>query len=130
MQRICDFLKEAKTYYLATSENGQPRVRPFGTIEIFDGKLCIQTGRVKPCYRQMKDDPRVEICAMVGGEWIRVCAEAVENTDIAAEEHMLAAYPNLSAMYKPGDGNCVIFYLVNGTATFSSFTKAPEVVEF
>lgn len=88
MERVYEFLKKAGTYYLATDDNGQPRVRPFGTVDIFEGKLYIQTGRIKPCYKQMKANPKVEICAFVGGEWIRISATAVEG-GIEAEKHML-----------------------------------------
>ena len=129
MTRIYDFLKEAGTYYLATVEDGQARVRPFGTIDIFEGKLTFQTGRIKPCYRQMKDNPYVEICAMVGGDWIRVSGK-VEECPVEAEVHMLEAYPHLKAMYQPGDGNSVVFAFTSGTATIASFTKEPVTIEF
>ena len=131
MQKVYEFLKEAGTYYLATDDNGQPRVRPFGTIDLYEGKLYIQTGRRKDCYRQMKANPKVEICAMRGGgEWIRVSATAVEGTDIEAERHMLAAYPELASMYQPGDGNSVVFALTEGTAVIASFTAPPETIKF
>ena len=74
MQKVYDFLKEAGTYFLATDDNGQPRVRPFGTVDIYNGQLTIQTGRKKACYRQMKANPKVEICAMKGNSWIRIAA--------------------------------------------------------
>jgi uncharacterized pyridoxamine 5'-phosphate oxidase family protein len=130
MQAVYDFLKKANTYFLATTDGSQPRVRPFGTVDIYGGKLYIQTGRKKDCYRQMKANPRIEICAMSGGEWIRISAIAVEDTDIEAERHMLAAYPELQGMYKPGDGNNVVFYLTDATATISSFTKPPVTIKF
>lgn len=129
MQRVYDFLKKAGTYYLATDDAGQPRVRPFGTVDIFDGKLYIQTGRVKPCYKQMKANPRVEICAFCEGQWIRVSA-TVEEGGIEAEEHMLESYPSLRAMYAPGDGNTVCLALTNATATISSFTAPPVEIKF
>ena len=130
MQKVYDFLKEAGTYFLATDDGGQPRVRPFGTVDIFNGQLTIQTGRKKACYRQMKANPKVEICAMKGGEWIRIAATAVECTDIEAERHMLAAYPELASMYQPGDGNSVVFALTDATAVIASFTASPETIRF
>ena len=105
MQKIYDFLKGAGTYYLATCDGDQPRVRPFGTTDLFDGRLCIQTGLVKDVAKQMLANPKVEISAMNGGKWIRLSAKAVLDERIEAQEHMLAAYPELAAMYKPGDGN-------------------------
>lgn len=130
MQRVYDFLKKAEVYYLATVEGDQPRVRPFGTIDLFEDRLYIQTGKVKPVANQMKANPKVEISAMAEGKWIRIEAEAVLDENIAAQEHMLDAYPNLRAMYQPGDGNTEVYYLKNVTAQICSFTEAPVVIKF
>ena len=130
MQRIYDFLKEAGTYYLATVEGDQPRVRPFGTVDLYNGKLGIQTGKKKELFAQISKNPKVEICAMRGGEWIRVSGEVYPDDSIDACEHMLNDYPDLRSLYTPGDGNCVVLYFKNGTATISSFTAAPVVIEF
>ena len=130
MERVEKFLKEAGAYYLATVDGDQPRVRPFGTAHIFEGKLYIQTGKVKDVSKQIHANPKVEICAFKNGEWVRVAGELVEDERIEAKVSMLDAYPELKAMYAADDGNTEVFYFKNGTATFSSFTKAPEVVEF
>ena len=130
MKRVYDFLKKANVYYLATVEGEVPRVRPFGTINEFEGKLYIQTGKVKPVADQMKANPKVEISAMAEGKWIRIEAEAVLDENIAAQEHMLDAYPNLKAMYQPGDGNTEVYYLKNATAQICSFAEAPVVIKF
>ena len=130
MQRVYDFLKKCGTYYLATVENGQPRVRPFGTIDLFEGKLYIQTGKCKPVADQLKANGRVELCAFDGEKWLRVEATALLDDNIAAQTHMLDAYPSLKAMSQPGDGNTEVYCLRDATATFSSFTSAPEVVTF
>lgn len=130
MEQVYDFLKKCGTYYLATVEGEQPRVRPFGTVDLFDGKLYIQTGLSKSVAQQLKADPKVELCAFDGERWLRVAATAVLDDNIEAQKHMLAAYPSLQAMYQPGDGNTAVYYLQDATATFSSFTAAPEVVRF
>lgn len=130
MQEVYEFLKNAGTYYLATVEGDQPRVRPFGTIDLFEGKLYIQTGKVKPVAHQMKQNPKVEISAMYEGKWIRIAAEAVLDERVEAQAHMLAAYPSLARMYQPGDGNTEVYYLQNATATISSFAEAPKVITF
>jgi uncharacterized pyridoxamine 5'-phosphate oxidase family protein len=130
MQEVCDFLKKAKTYYLATVEGDQPRVRPFGTAHIFDNKLYIQTGKSKDVSKQMKKNPKVEICAMAEGQWIRIQATAVEDDRVEAKTSMLDAYPNLKGRYSATDNNCQVLYLKNATATFSSFTAPPKVVKF
>ena len=130
MQKVYEFLKEAETYYLATVEGDQPRVRPFGTIHLFEGKLYIQTGRRKPVSKQIAANPKAEICAFKNGTWLRVQCELVEDDRAEARKSMLDAYPSLRAMYDENDGNTQVFYLKNAEATFSSFTAAPETVKF
>ena len=131
MNEVYEFLKNAGVYYLATVEGDQPRVRPFGTIDIFEDKLYIQTGKVKPVAHQMKANPKVELSAMTpDGKWIRIAAEAVLDDNIEAQTHMLDAYPNLKAMYQPGDGNTEVYYLKNAVAQICSFTEPPKTIEF
>jgi len=130
MKRVYDFLKKAGVYYLATVEGDQPRVRPFGTINEFEGKLYIQTGKIKPTSHQLAANPKAEICAFVDGEWIRVACELVEDDRIEAKKSMLDAYPNLRGMYDENDGNTQVFYMMNATATFCAFGREAEVVEF
>ena len=130
MNRVYDFLKKAGTYYLATVEGNQPRVRPFGTVNEFEGKLYIQTGKAKPVSHQIAANPKVEICAFSGGEWIRIACELVEDDRVEAKKAMLDAYPNLRRMYNEKDGNTQVFYMKNATATISSFTNPPVVITF
>ena len=128
MEEVYQFLKACGTYYLATMDGEQPRVRPFGTIDIFNGQLTIQTGRKKDVAKQMLANPKVELCAFDGQHWLRLAAKAVEVPDIAAQKHMLDAYPSLHNAYAPGDGNTMIFALTEATATFSSFTEPSRTV--
>ena len=130
MKRVEQFLKGAGTYYLATVEGDQPRVRPFGTAHIFEDKLYIQTGKVKDVSKQLHANPKAEICAFKDGEWLRVAGELIEDDRVEARQSMLDAYPSLQKMYKADDGNTEVFYFKNATATFSSFTHAPETVKF
>lgn len=130
MNRVCEFLKNAGVYYLATVEGDQPRVRPFGTAHIFEGKLYIQTGKVKPCSKQLAANPKAEICAFKDGAWLRVACELIEDDRVEARKSMLDAYPNLRGMYNENDGNTQVLYLKNAVATFSSFTAPAETVEF
>lgn len=130
MKRVYDFLKDAGTYYLATVEGDQPRVRPFGTVNIFEDKLYIQTGKIKPVSKQIAGNPKVELCAFKDGAWLRVAGELVEDDRIEAKKSMLDAYPELRGMYDENDGNTQVFYFKNAVATFSSFTSAPETVNF
>ena len=130
MKRVYDFLKKAEVYYLATVEGDQPRVRPFGTVNEFEGKLYMQTGKVKPTSQQLVANPKVEICAFTSGEWIRVACELVVDDRFEAKKSMLDAYPNLRGMYDENDGNTQVFYMKNATATFSAFGKDSQVIEF
>lgn len=130
MERVCEFLKSAGVYYLATVEGDLPRVRPFGTAHIFEGKLYIQTGKVKPVSKQIAANPKAELCACKDGEWLRIECVLVEDDRVEAKKSMLDEYANLRAMYDENDDNTQVLYLQNAKATFSSFTKAPEVVEF
>ncbi|MCR5823842.1 MAG: pyridoxamine 5'-phosphate oxidase family protein [Lachnospiraceae bacterium] len=130
MKRVEEFLKKAGTYYLATVEGDQPRVRPFGTVNIFDGKLYIQTGKKKPVSKQLHANPKAEICAFVEGTWLRLAGELVSDDNREAKKSMLDAYPQLRGMYNEDDDNTEVFYIKNATATFSSFTGAPETITF
>ncbi len=130
MERVCKFLKDAGVYYLATTEGDQPRVRPFGTAHIFEGRLYIQTGKVKPCSKQIAANPKVEISAFHNGTWIRIAGELAEDDRVEARKSMLDAYPNLRSMYDENDGNTQVLYFRSAVATFSSFTAEPETIEF
>ena len=130
MQRVCEFLKKAEVYYLATVEGDQPRVRPFGTAHIFEGRLYIQTGKIKPVAKQLAANPKAEICAFKDGVWLRVAGKLVEDDRVEARKSMLDAYPNLRAMYSENDGNTQVLYFEKAVATFASFTAPPETVEF
>lgn len=130
MERVCEFLKKAGVYYLATVEGDQPRVRPFGTAHIFEGKLYIQTGRSKPVSRQLAANPKAEICAFHEGKWVRIAGELVEDDRVEAKKSMLDAYPSLRDRYDENDSNTQVLYFRNATATFSSFTTEPETVTF
>lgn len=130
MERVVKFLKDAGVYYLATVEDDQPRVRPFGTAHVFEGKLHIQTGKVKDVSRQLLANPKAEICAFLNGEWIRIAGELIEDDRIEARQSLLDAYPGLQKMYAADDGNTQVFYFRNATATISSFTHEPEVITF
>lgn len=130
MEQVCDFLKKAGTYFLATEEGSQPRVRPFGTAHIFEGRLYIQTGKKKKVAAQIRNNPRVEICAMYDGRWLRISGQLEEDDCRDARVSMLEAYPSLKKMYDPDDGNTVVFYFKDAVAVFSSFTEPDEIVRF
>ena len=130
MDKVLKFLIYVETYYLATVEGDQPRVRPFGTAHVFEGKLYIQTGKVKDVSKQLHQNPKAEICAFKNGEWLRVSGKLIEDDRNEARQSMLDAYPSLQKMYKADDGNTEVFYFENATAIFSSFTHEPQIIKF
>ena len=130
MQEVCEFLKKCGTYYLATVEGDQPRVRPFGTANIFEDKLYIQTGKSKEVSKQIQKNPKVELCGFTEGKWIRVAGELVRDDRVEAKQSMLDAHPSLKGMYSAEDDNTEVLYFKNATATISSFTDAPKTITF
>ena len=128
LERVCQFLEEAQTYYLATVEGDQPRVRPFGTALIFEGKLYIQTGKRKAVSKQLAVNPKAEICAFHNGIWLRVAGELANDDRREPKAAMLDKMPSLKAMYNADDDNTQVLYFKDATATFASFTAAPEVL--
>ncbi len=130
MQEVYDFLKKANTYYLATVEGDQPRVRPFGTVDIFEGKLYIQTGKSKSVSKQLQANPKAELCAFTEGKWLRVAGKLIRDDRYEAKKHMLDAYPSLQGMYSAEDDNTEVLYFEDAVATFYSFSEAPREVRF
>ncbi|MBQ1371308.1 MAG: pyridoxamine 5'-phosphate oxidase family protein [Oscillospiraceae bacterium] len=130
MNEIYEFLKQAGTYYLATVEGDQPRVRPFGTVDLFEGKLYVQTGKKKPVSKQLHTNPKAELCAFLNGKWVRVSGELIPDERVEAKKHMLDAYPQLRGMYDEHDDNTEVLYFANGTATFSAFGAESRTVRF
>ena len=130
LEKVCRFLEECGTYYLATVEGDQPRVRPFGTVMIYEDRLYIQTGKVKPVSHQLAVNPKAEICAFMDGRWLRLSGELVNDDRIEVKTAMLEKYPSLRAMYNPADDNTQVLYFRSGEAVFSSFTAAPETITF
>lgn len=128
MEKVVQFLKDAGVYYLATVEGDQPRVRPFGTAHVYEGKLYIQTGKVKDVSRQLLANPKAEICAFKNGEWVRISGELIEDDRTEARQSMLDAYPELKDRYAADDGNTQVFYFKNASAVISSFTHDPETI--
>ena len=130
MKKVYDFIKKCGTYYLATVDGDQPRVRPFGTILLFEDKVYIQTGKSKDVSKQIQANPKAEICCFAEGTWLRVAGELVRDERKEVKKAMLDDYPELRGMYSEDDDNTEVLYFKNATATFSSFTAAPEVINF
>ena len=129
MNEVLEFLRKCWTYYLATVEWDQPRVRPFWTINIFENKLYIQTGRSKNVSKQIQANPKVEISAALEWKRIRVSWELVRDDRIEPKKAMLDRYPELRGMYDENDHNTEVLYFKNATATIYSFTEEPKVIE-
>ena len=130
MKEVQEFLKDCGVYYLATVDDNKPKVRPFGTAEIFEDKLYIQTGKSKDVSKQIEVNPNVEICAFKDGRWLRLSGKLVRDDRVEAKKYMLDKNPNLRGMYNENDDNTEVLYFENAKAVFSSFTDAPKVIEF
>lgn len=130
MEEVYDFLKKCGTFYLATVEGDKPRVRPFGVVNIFEGKLYIQTGKNKKVSKQMQENSNVEICGFMDGKWIRLEGNVVRDDRREAKESMLEANPILKNMYSADDDNTEVLYFEKAKATFYSFTEEARVIEF
>ena len=126
LEKVLKFLDEAETYYLATVEGDQPRVRPFGTALVYKDRLYIQTGKVKPVSHQLKANPKAEICAFKDGKWVRISGELVEDDTREVKTLMLEKMPMLRRMYNEDDGNMQMLYFKNAEVVFASFTAPPE----
>jgi uncharacterized pyridoxamine 5'-phosphate oxidase family protein len=132
MQEVYEFLKKSNVYYLATIDGDKPRVRPFGTYHIYEGKLYIQTGKSKDVSRQILANPHIEISAFdaESGAWIRIAATAVDDPRVEAKQSLLDAFPMLEGRYSADDDNTQIFYLKDATATIESFSAEKKTVRF
>lgn len=127
MKRALEFLQESGTFYLATNEGDQPRVRPFGAVFEYEGKLYILTNNKKECFKQMLQNPKVEISSMnKKGQWIRVVGEVANDDRREVKEVALEAYPSLKSMYSVDDGIVSVLYFTKGTATISGFASEAE----
>ena len=125
------FLKKADTYFLATVENGEPRVRPFGTVNIFEGKLYVQTGKSKSVFQQLEANPNAELCATYKGTWLRIRGKLIDDNRVEAKKSMLDAYPNLRGRYNENDDNTRVLYFQDAVATFDHLDhREPETIKF
>ena len=129
MEEVFELLKKIGTYYLATVDGDKPRVRPFGTVDLYNGKLYIQTGKKKDVSKQIEKNPNVELCAFQDGIWVRVAGKLVNDDSREAKKHMLDNYPNRRGMYNEDDDNTQVLYFEDGVATIYSFTSQPKVIK-
>lgn len=131
LQEVCDFVYNCKYYFLATVDSSKPKVRPFGTICIYENKLCIQTSKLKDVSKQISNNHNIEICAYDSKDrWIRISAEAYRDDRIEVKKYMLDKYPELRNMYDENDDKTEVLYLNNVEATFYSFSSKPEIYKF
>ena len=132
METIAQFLRDNRIFYIATAEGSQPRVRPFGAVCIFGGRLYFGTGNKKPVSKQMKENPQIEISTTTpdGATWLRLTAKAVAHDCREARQAMLDATPSISGIYNSDDGVFEVFYLQNATGTIFSRNGQAETHEF
>lgn len=129
MEQVYEFIKKCGTYYLATIDGDQARVRPFGTIDLFEDKLYIQTGKGKDVFKQIMACPKVELGCFDGEKWLRLAGTLVDDDRVEAKKHMLDNYLDLRNMYDENDPNTAVLYFKDAVATIASFTAPPEIIE-
>jgi len=131
MEEVLQYLRDSKTFYLATVDGDQPSVRPFGAAAIYNGKLYIQTSNLKNVFAQMIKNPKIEISAMKDDDtWIRITAEVVRDDSMEARQHMIDENPVLKNMYSADDGKCEVLFLKDATAVIYSFNSEPKTIKF
>lgn len=130
VKKVYSYLMDAQTFYLATIDGDSPRVRPFGAVLLRDDRLYLVTGKKKDVSKQISANPSVEICACQGGTWLRIACRLEEDDNRNVKVEMLEKMPSLKALYDPDDGNMQMLFMKDAKAVFSSFTEAPETVEF
>ena len=131
MNEVLEYLKSCGIFYLATEEDGQPHVRPFGAVCAYDDKLYFVTNNQKKVYQQMIKNGKVEICGLSQGTWIRVEGKVKEDLRREARVSMMSANEaSLKSMYTVDDNLITVFYFEHAIATNYSFTTEPKVIEF
>ena len=130
MKEVRDFLKESGMFFIATIDNNKPRVRPFGVVEIYEDRLYIQTGKKKDVFKQIENNPNVEICSFNNGKWIRIEGKLILDDRVEVKKYMLDQNPELRSMYNENDDNTAVLYIAGGKAVISSFTEPPKTIEF
>ena len=128
-ERIVRILKQAKTFFFATVDGDQPRVRPYNAVVEFDDKVYFYTNNHKSAFKQMMDSPKIELCALISEDrWIRVSGKIVFDYRAEAKKAMLDANPELKKMYSENDKIFEVFYLSNMAAAIHSLHERPEVI--
>lgn len=132
MEEVFEFLKRCGTYYLATLDGEQPRVRPFGSYAVFNGKLYIETAHYKPVAHQIDTHPLVEICAFDDqSKWVRIACRLVADESYEAKHAFLEQMPELRDLGYDEEGDkMAIYYMTDAEATFSSYTDESRIIRF
>jgi uncharacterized pyridoxamine 5'-phosphate oxidase family protein len=130
MQEVHDFLKKCGIYYLATVDGNQPHVRPFGTINLFEGRLYCLTDRTKEVAKQILKNPKVEISGFDGENWLRLTTKLVEDPRLAPKVSMLKAYPELKQMYTAEGENTMALYMTDATAIINGIDGTVKTIQF
>lgn len=95
------FIRECGCFFLATSVDNAPRLRPLGMICTDGQELFIVTDKRKNVYSDLKQNGRVELAShnITTGKWIRVSGIAEEDDTPVTYERILSCYPTLRQKY-------------------------------
>lgn len=130
MTEILKFLTDNPTFYIATVEGNIPKVRPFGFVMGFEGKLYFGTSNEKPVYKQLRSNPNFEISTTSKTyEWLRLRGKAVFNTNPKTKQAALDAMPSLKKIYSVDDSIFEVFYIEGGEGTFNDMQGSSRTIK-
>lgn len=129
VKKVYDFLESAKTFYLATVEGDQARVRPYGAMLFFEGKIYIMAFGKTNATRQIAENPKAEICAFKGMT-LRIACTLVEDNRPEVGRALVEKMPVLKDALGENGENGVMYYLKDATASFFKMMELEETITF
>ena len=127
MSKTIEFLHKAGTFYHASVDGTEARVRPINSVISYNGKVYFETSNKKDMYRQMLRNPSVAISGMADGKWIRITGKAVMDESDEAKTAMFETLPALKEVYSYEE--MAPYYLTDMKSVVYSFSDAPVELE-
>ena len=129
IKKVYDFLENAGTFYLATVEGDQPRVRPYGAMLYYEDKIYIMAFGKTNATRQIADNQKAELCAFKG-QTLRIECKLVEDNRPDVGRALVDKMPSLKSALGENGENGVMYYLKDATATFFKLMEPVETITF
>lgn len=102
-EKVNAFLDQAKTFYFLTTDGDQPKGRPFGFHMLVEDRLYFGCGTFKNVFRQLTANPKVEVLAVNGGEFLRYDGTVKVVRDDTLLEKVRQSMPQIMALYDKND---------------------------